>query len=335
MAEYRGKKVIFSPHIHISGSAGATATANDILQGKTAYVDGVELTGTYVPLDTSDATATAEDIARGKTAYVDGEKITGTGSSGSAKYLTFYSDSAFTISISNGTKNWDGTLYYSTDLETWTTWDGTTTLASVDNVIYLCGLGNTYITGSAGDNGKFVMTGSGIHCDGDIMTLLDFGKVLVGQPISMATKAFQYLFQYCSALVTAPELTATTLSESCYQGMFAYSGLTSAPKLYATTLAKQCYYAMIANCADLETLPSLPVLTLASQCYGAMVSNCPKIKISETQTVEYPNAYRIPTTGTGTTASSALFNMFYNTGGSFTGTPVINTTYYTSNDIIS
>ena len=57
---------------------GAFATAEDIALGKTAYVGGKLITGTYVELDTSNATATAGDIMAGYTAYVNGQKVTGT-----------------------------------------------------------------------------------------------------------------------------------------------------------------------------------------------------------------------------------------------------------------
>ena len=57
-----------------SANAGSSLVASYIKEGIT--IGGI--TGTLETLDTSDATATPEDIALGKTAYVDGVKITGT-----------------------------------------------------------------------------------------------------------------------------------------------------------------------------------------------------------------------------------------------------------------
>ena len=63
-----------------------------------------------------------------------------------------------------------------------------------------------------------------------------------------------------------------------------------------------------------------------------MFNGCTGLKLSSTQTGEYTQEYRIPSSGTGTTASNALTDMFASTGGTFKGTPSINTTYYLSSD---
>ena len=407
-------------------------------------------------------------------------------------YLTFSSPNSFTLKVNDNTKHWDGTLEYFSSNRTWTTWDGTTTLSSVDNdgeyVLYLRGTGNTVITGND-QNYRWVLTGSNIACIGNIENLLDYATIESGNHPTMAdycytdmfsgctsltqapalpattlprecysnmfkgctnltqapalpattlanycyynmfsgctslTQApalpattlanycYNYMFQDCTSLTQAPALPATTLANYCYQYMFKgctnltqapalpattlvnycyqymfygcisltqvptlpattlasscyysmfygctsltkapalpattladycyYSmfygctSLTQAPALPATTLTDRCYYSMFYGCTSLTQAPTLPATTLATNCYRSMFYGCTSLKLSSTQTDEYMQEYRIPVSGTGTSASNALTNMFTSTGGTFTGTPEINTTYYLSSD---
>ena len=329
-------------------------------------------------------------------------------------YLTFSSPNSFTLAVNDATKHWDGTLEYFASNKTWTTWDGTTTLSSVENdgehVLYLRGTGNTVITGND-SNYKCVLTGTDIRCIGNIDNLLDYATVESGNHPTMASYCYNYMFKGCTALTQAPALPATTLVSHCYQGMFSdCTALTQAPAIPATTLAEGCYRAMFSRCTSLTQAPSLPAKTLAKECYSSMFNGCTsltqapelpattlashcyfymfasctsltrapalpattlapycyddmfyscssliqvpalpattlsiycyynmfqkcsKIKLSSTQTGEYTQEYRIPTTGTGTDATCALLTMFDLTGGTFTGTPSINTTYYLSTD---
>ena len=329
-------------------------------------------------------------------------------------YLTFSSPNSFTLAVGNATKHWDGTLEYFASNKTWTTWDGTTTLSSVENdgehVLYLRGTGNTVITGNK-SNYRWVLTGSDIKCIGNIENLLDYATIEAGNHPTMANYCYNQMFFGCKSLTQAPALPATTLANSCYAYMFkGCTSLTQAPALPATTLANQCYSSMFQDCTTLTQPPALPATTLANQCYSYMFrgctaliqvpelpattlanycyyymfqgctsltkatalqattladycyeymfadctsltqapalpattlefrcyynmfNGCTSLKLSATQTGEYIQEYRIPTTGTGTTANNALTNMFTNTGGNFLGAPEINTTYYLSTD---
>ena len=140
------------------------------------------------------------------------------------------------------------------------------------------------------------------------------------------------MFDGCTGLTQAPALPATTLDTCCYRWMFdGCTGLTQAPALPATTLAESCYEYMFRGCTGLTQIPALPATALKRDCYYDMFQGCTSLKLSSTQTGEYTQEYRIPSSGTGTTANTALVEMFTDTGGTFTGTPEINMTYYLSN----
>ncbi len=81
-------------------------------------------------------------------------------------------------------------------------------------------------------------------------------------------------------------------------------------------------------------IPELPATQLASQCYYQMFYGCAGLKFATASGTGVTTAYRIPSSGIGTTAQYAMTDMFKNTGGSFKGTPSINTTYYTNATIV-
>ena len=253
-------------------------------------------------------------------------------------YLSFIGNEDFTLKTNNTTKNWDGTLEYSTNKSTWNTWDGTE-ISSSGGKLYLRGTGNTKITGN-GPNYRFVFTGTNalkIACKGNIENLLDYQTVSAGGHPNMGSWCYYVMFYGCTSLTTAPALPATILTNNCYDRMFVgCTSLTTAPALPATTLATSCYRYMFDGCTSLTTAPALPATMLAESCYYQMFNGCIKIKLSTTKTGEYQTAYRIPTSGTGTTATNAFYDMFADTGGTFKGTPSINTTYYlsTSNTVV-
>ena len=251
-------------------------------------------------------------------------------------YLSFLGNEDFTLKTDNTSKNWDGTLEYSTDAVNWNTWNGTA-ISSAGSKLYLRGTGNTKITGDS-TRYRFIFTGTSalkMTCEGNIENLLDYATVSAGGHPAMAEYCYRSMFDGCTSLTTAPELPATTLAEGCYFSMFdSCTALTTAPALPATTLANYCYAYMFHGCTALVTAPALPATTLAEGCYYNMFSGCTKIKLSTTQTGEYQTSYRIPKSGTGTTADYAMDDMFATTGGAFTGTPSINTTYYLSTNNI-
>lgn len=171
-----------------------------------------------------------------------------------------------------------------------------------------------------------------LDCSWDLTTLLCKEGTL---DLTGNDYCFFRLFRNCDAISTPPRLPATTLAPRCYHSLFAENEyLESVPELPATTLEENCYSYMFRYCTWITAVPQLPATTLAESCYESMFDECSNIKLSTTRTWDYQTPYTIPSWWTGTDATDALTNMFANTWWTFTWTPSINTTYYTSNTVI-
>ena len=226
------------------------------------------------------------------------------------------------------------TLQTSTDWENWSnyTFNTVITLSNIWDKVYWRNTSetDTWFNQGSSDRYRFVMTWS-MAWSWDTNYLLNKNSTT-----TMSWGCFMYLFNWCTSLTTAPKLPATTLADYCYNSMFDWcTSLTTAPSLPATSLARDCYSFMFNWCTSLNTLIALPATTLWVQCYQCMFQSCSNIKLSTTKTWAYQTAYRIPTSWTWTTSSNYdISNMFSSTWWTFTWTPSINTTYYTSNTVV-
>ena len=141
-----------------------------------------------------------------------------------------------------------------------------------------------------------------VECSGKVGGLYDYDN-----PDANLIYDGQYasLFYGCECLTTAPQITASNVTEECYKlmfygctnlvegpkrlkarslqdaygcynGMFEYcTNLISAPELPATTLSEYCYSYMFCGCTSLTDAPSeLPATTLTEYCYSEMFSGC-------------------------------------------------------------
>ena len=98
------------------------------------------------------------------------------------------------------------------------------------------------------------------------------------QSTNLESGCYQSMFQGCTSLTSAPELTVTSLVDDCYYNMFnGCSSLTTAPTLPATSLNMSCYRSMFQGCTSLTSAPALPATTLAFYCYESMFQGCSKL----------------------------------------------------------
>ena len=264
-----------------------------------------------------------------------GKLLTGLGSGAGGLEVSGYVEfvSSTPMSIAPVYTNPGVTLLYSLN---GTTWEPILSgrVTPYANIIYFIGSATgtkSLYFSDVSSNSWYFRGATNLECNGKLDRLIQDNLGGDNDILTIGDYCFSYMFYQVPSLIKAPKLPATTLSKQCYMMMFKEcANLTIVPELPATTVAAYCYYDMFRGCTSITTAPKLPATTLAKSCYESMFRDT-SIKVSTTATGIYDTAYRIPTSGMGTTADGALSYMFQGTGGTFTGTPTINTTYYTEN----
>ena len=192
--------------------------------------------------------------------------------------IKFISEGTSTISLAKIGEPPSVSLEYSYNGVDWSDWDFSGLTLNTGDVLYIRGNNPSGFSSFSDNCYSFVIEGDKLSCSGNIMSLIDYKNL---PDIIPCDYCFSLLFSGCSALTTAPELSATKLTDGCYFQMFTgCTSLKTAPELPAVELSEYCYSYMFERCTSLTTAPELPAKGLAYSCYHRMFSGCASLKTS-------------------------------------------------------
>jgi len=164
-------------------------------------------------------------------------------------------------------------VQYSFNGKNWVAWDYKAITIPNGSTLFLNGNNPKGFSKGFPMYNFFMMQGK-IKAHGNIMSLI-YGEHCDSNLTIPNDCCFEWLFQGCDSLLTAPELPATNLTERCYQFMFSdCRSLVEAPELPAKELRQECYWGMFDGCTSLIVAPELPALNLADCCYSKMFKDC-------------------------------------------------------------
>lgn len=155
------------------------------------------------------------------------------------------------------------------------------------------------------DNNKFTtfeIDGAKAAAGGTVQSLVD------GTGESETAIQMAQLFSV-APITSAPDLPATNLVRSCYDGMFfACTYLSRMPYLPATRAAESCYRKMFRACSSLSQIDHIDLSTLAISCCEEMFLGCSSLTTppSLSATRLFPSCYKAMFMMSGLTSAPAL-----------------------------
>lgn len=210
--------------------------------------------------------------------------------------IVFISEKSFSLRTFNRTKNWNGTMQYSTNNSTWDTWGGTELLYAKQNAdgyyrLFIRGIENTYINSSNDSPKRWRLDGESIYCYGNLENILDYETVSLGNHPSLTSNYnFAYIFAYNPELLSAPKVSGISLSGR--QGVL---------------------WCLFRGCYKLETITKLTTDTYGDYACGYMFYQCYNIRVNTSVSGQYNQRWRIPYDSSVTgTAGTGSFSSFYN-----------------------
>ena len=268
------------------------------------HLDGIELPGT----GGKTLGELLEDVASITMTFVGGAPST---FDPYTTPLTFEAlEDETTISIDNKLGK---TIEYSTNGGS--TWSSTSATSIAINGISagtkVCLRGNNAAYGTLSGSATTINFNKDCYVYGNVMSLISstgFATLTTLTGDAAFYKLFNNNVHFVSHNTKDLVLPATTLTQSCYSGMFASSTISRAPELPATTIARSCYYSMFTYCKNLTAAPALPATKMEQDCYHAMFEGCtalteaPALPATELDWNCYENMFR----STGLTEGPAL-----------------------------
>ena len=213
------------------------------------------------------------------------------------EYLTFEVIDAGTITLTATNTDVAKTIAYSTN--NGRTWTNLTTSTEAQELGGILSTGDKVLV--KGNNASYCSSiqtfnqfggTAKVNVYGNIMSLIS-GDDFADNDVLNERYTFCKLFYQYTNLFSVENLIlpATTLSSNCYQYMFQdCTSLTTAPELPAITLSSNCYQRMFAGCTSLVKAPELPAITLASYCYNVMFSGCTSLNYIKAMFTTEPSA---------------------------------------------